>query len=201
MPCGQNSLARSAPSDCPSFCRSPTRCREQRKATCDATSSGSISTNQVDLIEPLITSPEEWRLVDRLVVARKNLYGAPAVTAALISHPAVRDAAVLAYPDRLTGTGLYAFVEAADATADAVKEDKLASYLAEAVGRDNAPNFIQVVPSLPRNAAGHVRTDILQLVATNQVDNIDPLITSDAERATVTSILNARHNMRDRFVL
>jgi hypothetical protein len=160
-----------------------------------------ISTNQVDLIEPLITSPEEWRIVDRIVVARKNLYGAPAVAAALISHPAVRDAAVLAYPDRLTGTGLYAFVEAADATADAVKEDKLASYVAEAVGRDNAPNFIQVVPSLPRNAAGHVRTDILQLVATNQVDSIDALITSDAERATVASILNARHNMRDRFVL
>ncbi len=160
-----------------------------------------ISTNQVDLIEPMITSPEEWRLVDRLVVARKNLYGAPAVTAALISHPAVRDAAVLAYPDRLTGTGLYAFVEAADATAETVKEDKLASYVAEAVGRENAPNFIQVVPLLPRNAAGHVRTDILQLVATNQVDSIEPLITSDAERATVARILNARYNMRDRFVL
>ena len=57
------------------------------------------------------------------------------------------------------------------------------------------------MPALPRNAAGHVRTDILQLVATNQVDSIEPLITSDAERATVERILNARHNMRDRFVL
>jgi len=46
-----------------------------------------------------------------------------------------------------------------------------------------------------------VRTDILQLVATNQVDSIDALITSDAERVTVERILNARHNMRDRFVL
>jgi hypothetical protein len=57
------------------------------------------------------------------------------------------------------------------------------------------------VPALPRNAAGSVRTNILQLIATNQVDSIDPLITSEAERATVERILNARHNMRDRFVL
>jgi len=156
-----------------------------------------ISTNQVDLIEPLIASKDESRLVDRLVASRKNLYGAPAIAAALISHPDVRDAAVLAYPDRLTGTGLYAFVEARET----IGEDKLAAYVAGAIGRDNAPTFIQVVSALPRNTAGHVRTDILQLVATNQVDSIDPLITSDAERATVERILNARHNMRDRFVL
>jgi hypothetical protein len=167
-----------------------------------------ISTNQVDLIEPLMTSKDEARLVDRLVASRKNLYGAPAIAAALISHPDVRDAAVLAYPDRLTGTGLYAFVEAREAASEdkqgghrRLEEEKLLAYVAGAVGRDNAPTFIQVVPALPRNSAGNVRTDILQLVATNQVDSIDPLITSDAERATVEGILNARHNMRDRFVL
>jgi hypothetical protein len=172
-----------------------------------------ISTNQVDLIEPLIASNEEWQVTDRLVASRKNLYGAPAIAAALISHPDVRDAAVLAYPDRLTGTGLYAFVEAAPAAgeeatgskrsndAKPLDEAKLMAHVAAAVGRDNAPKYIQVVTALPRNAAGHVRTDILQLVATNQVDSIDALISSDAERATVERILNARHNMRDRFVL
>jgi acyl-coenzyme A synthetase/AMP-(fatty) acid ligase len=162
-----------------------------------------ISTNQVDLIEPLIASQEEWRLTDRLVAARKNLYGAPAIAAALRAHPNVRDAAVLAYPDRLTGTGLYAFVEVGEAAGGAreVSEQDLAVYVASEVGRENAPKYIQVVSTLPRNPAGHVRTDILQLVATNQVDSIDPLITSEAERATVERILNARHNMRDRFVL
>jgi hypothetical protein len=54
---------------------------------------------------------------------------------------------------------------------------------------------------MPRNASGRLRTDILQLVATNQVDDIDPLITSDSERGIVNDILNARRNMRDRFVL
>jgi hypothetical protein len=175
-----------------------------------------ISTDQVDLIEPM-ASKDEQHCVNALVAARKNRYGAPAIAAALIAHPGVRDAAVLAYPDRLTGTGLYAFVEAAngggpgwggdtrsredDRIDDAELLSQLTRHLATAVGRDNAPRFIQVVSALPRNPAGHVRTDILQLVAINQVDGIDALITSDAERATVERILNARHNMRDRFVL
>jgi hypothetical protein len=158
-----------------------------------------ISTNQVDLIEPLIASEDERRITGRLVAERKNLYGAPAIATALAAHPGVRDVAVLAYPDRLTGTGLYAFVEAGGNKG--LSEERLASRVADTIGRDNAPNYIQVVLALPRDGAGQVRTDILQLIAINQVENIDTLITSDAERAIVEPILNARHNMRDRFVL
>jgi hypothetical protein len=156
-----------------------------------------ISTNQVDLIEPLLTSRQEGELVAHIVGARKNLFGAPAVAAALKAHPDVRDAAVLVYPDRIAGTALYAFVE----TKGAVTEEQLRDRVIAAVGKDNAPQFIQIVAMLPRNANGRLRTDILQLVATNQVDDIDPLITSDAERRVVVEILNARRNMRDRFVL
>jgi hypothetical protein len=156
-----------------------------------------ISTNQVDLIEPLLTSPPEGNLVAHIVGERKNLFGAPAVAAALKSHPDVRDAAVLVYPDRIAGTALYAFVE----TKGAVTEEQLRDRVAAAVGKDNAPQFIQIVATLPRNANGRLRTDILQLVATNQVDDIDPLIASDSERRIVNDILNARRNMRDRFVL
>jgi AMP-binding enzyme len=158
-----------------------------------------ISTNQVDLIEPLIASADERRATDRLVAERKNLYGAPAIATALAAHPGVRDVAVLAYPDRLTGTGLYAFVETGGG--QDLSEDRLAAHVADKIGRDNAPNYIQVVRALPRNGSSQVRTDILQLIAINQVENIDALISSDAERAIVEPILNARHNMRDRFVL
>ncbi len=156
-----------------------------------------ISTNQVDLIDPLLTSPQEAELVARIVGQRKNLFGAPAIIAALKSHPDVREASVLVFPDRVARTALYAFVEAAGPVTEAQLHDRVAA----AVGKDNAPQFIQVVPTLTRNASGRLRTDILQLVATNQVDSIDPLITSDAERRIVDEILSARRNMRDRFVL
>jgi hypothetical protein len=164
-----------------------------------------ISTNQVDLMEPLIVSADERRLAGHIAAARKNLYGAPAVAAALRAHRGVSDAVVLAYPDRLTGTSLYAFVEAvAGASAPdrpAPGEAELAAHVAATVGRDKAPKYIQVVAALPRTISGAARTDILQLVATNQVDGIEPLIASDAERAIVETILNGRHNMRDRFSL
>ena len=61
------------------------------------------------------------------------------------------------------------------------------------------PEHIQVVQALPRDAAGKPRTEILQLVAMNQLDLIEPMMTSDADRAFLKSILESRKNLRDRF--
>jgi acyl-coenzyme A synthetase/AMP-(fatty) acid ligase len=105
----------------------------------------------------------------------------------------VRDAAVVAFPDRRIGTGLYAFVEAPGAS-----ERALSDYVASDLGADKAPEKLQVVDALPRNAAGSVRSEILELVAMNQVDLIDPLIASEGERATVARIVADRRNLRDR---
>src|SRR5258707_1228563 len=92
------------------------------------------------------------------------------------------------------GVGLYAFVEA-DRTA---LEAQLRSDLAAANG-PKPPEHIQVVQALPRDAAGKLRTEILQLVAMNQLDLIEPLMTSETDRAFVKSILESRKNLRDRF--
>ena len=61
------------------------------------------------------------------------------------------------------------------------------------------PEHIQVVHALPRDAAGKPRTEILQLVAMNQLDLIEPLITSEVDRAFLKDILESRKNLRDRF--
>ena len=110
------------------------------------------------------------------------------IAAALKRHPRVRDAVVLAFPDRLSGTGLYAFVEA-NAT-----EDELLKFLGEA-----KPEHLQVVQNLPRNKQGEIRSEILELVAMNQLDLIDTLIGTEAERAIVSRIVSGRRNLRDRF--
>jgi predicted Ser/Thr protein kinase len=116
---------------------------------------------------------------------------APVLTARIKAHPAVRDAAIVAFPDRRTGTGLYAFVEGqADETA-------LLDYLSGVAVKP--PERLQVVDSLPRDQAGHVRTDILQLVAMNQIDLIDSLLGSAAEKELVDRIVSGRQNLRDRF--
>ncbi len=56
-----------------------------------------------------------------------------------------------------------------------------------------------MVHALPRDDAGKPRIEILQLVAMNQVDLIEPLITSDADREFLRDILEQRKNLRDRF--
>ena len=119
---------------------------------------------------------------------------APVLSAHLKQHPQVRDAAIVAFPDRRTGTGLYAFVEAPE-TQDAVLHD----HLAKAPGGVKAPEQLQVVAQLPRTASGEIRTDILQLVAMNQIDLIDPLIGDDGEKKLVAHIIAGRRNLRDRF--
>jgi hypothetical protein len=113
---------------------------------------------------------------------------APAIAARLRSHPQVRDLAIVPYPDRRAGTGLYAFVETN------VGERDLLDYLGA-----TTPEHLQTVDALPRNAQGDVRGEILELVAMNQLDLIDPLIKSDAERAIVGRIVSERRNLRDRF--
>jgi AMP-binding enzyme len=118
---------------------------------------------------------------------------APVLTERLKTHPQVRDAAIVAFQDRRTGTGLYAFVETNQINADA-----LAEHLSAATG-PKAPERLQAVEQLPRNGSGEIRFDILQLIATNQLDLIDPLIAGEAEQQVVSQIIAGRQNLRDRF--
>ena len=113
---------------------------------------------------------------------------APALTARLRTHPKVRDATIVAFPDRRSGTGLYAFVEGS------ASDSELREYL----GR-GGPEYLQVVDALPRNAGGQVRSEILELVAMNQLDLIGQLVKSEDERELVGRIVAARRNLRDRF--
>ncbi len=131
--------------------------------------------------------------VDREGGGPRLVHDAPIIVAALKASAHVRDAAVVAYPDRRAGTGLYAFVEMPQSGSER-------ELLAAVAARDiDAPERLQIVPALPRTAAGAVRLEILQLVAMNQVDLIDQLIASAAERALVADIVAGRQNLRDRF--
>ena len=51
------------------------------------------------------------------------------------------------------------------------------------------PEHIQVVQALPRDASGKPRTEILQLVAMNQLDLIEPLMTNETDRGFSKDIL------------
>ena len=98
---------------------------------------------------------------------------------------------------RRSGVGLYAFVETDQPRRDAL-EAQLSSTLA-AAGAPKPPEHIQVVAKLRRDSMGHVRNEVLQLIAMNQIDLIEPLMTSPADREFFRDLLESRKNLRDRF--
>jgi len=135
-----------------------------------------------------------FNFTDREGGGRRLVNDAPVLIELIRKNPDVRDTAIVAFADRRTGVGLYAFVEADEVAL----EKQLRGELSAAKGV-KPPEHIQVVHALPRDAAGKPRTEILQLVAMNQVDLIEPLIKNEVDRAFLKDILESRKNLRDRF--
>src|ERR1700710_105287 len=119
-----------------------------------------------------------FNFTDREGGGRRLVNDAPVLAGLILKNPAVRDTAIVAFADRRTGVGLYAFVEA-DQTA---LEAQLRNELTVANG-PKPPEHIQVVQALPRDASGKPRIEVLQLVATNQLDLVEPMMKSAADRA------------------
>ncbi len=135
-----------------------------------------------------------FNFTDREGGGRRLVNDAPVLLNLIRKNPDVRDAAIVAFADRRSGVGLYAFVEAENTALEA----RLQADLAAATG-PKPPEHIQVVQALPRDGAGRIRTELLQLVAMNQLDLIEPMMTSDTDRAFLSGILESRKNLRDRF--
>jgi predicted Ser/Thr protein kinase len=132
-----------------------------------------------------------FNFTDREGGGRRLVNDAPVLVREIKKNPAVRD---VAFADRRAGVGLYAFVEADRTTLEIELKNELA-----AAGGPKAPEHIQIVKALPRDASGNPRIEILQLVATNQLDLIDAMVTSEPDRAFLQTILESRKNLRDRF--
>ena len=135
-----------------------------------------------------------FNFTDREGGGRRLVNDAPVLMDLIRKNPAVRDTAIVAFADRRTGVGLYAFVEADRTALEAQLRDELA-----AAKGPKPPEHIQVVQALPRDSVGKPRTEILQLVAMNQLDLIEPMMTSETDRAFMKDILESRKNLRDRF--
>ncbi|HUR76898.1 MAG TPA: AMP-binding protein [Acidimicrobiales bacterium] len=83
--------------------------------------------------------------------------GAGEVEDALLTHPAVREAAVVGIPDDDLGQRIVAFV-----VGDRVSEADLAAHVATVLSVHKRPREVRFLDALPRNAMGKVRkTDLL----------------------------------------
>jgi malonyl-CoA/methylmalonyl-CoA synthetase len=105
-----------------------------------------------------VTDLGEVRIVGRratdLIKTAGYKVGAGEVEAALLEHPAVREAAVIGVEDDDLGERIVAFVVAAPGRAP--RPDELTDHVASLLAPHKRPRTVRVVEALPRNAMGKV---------------------------------------------
>lgn len=104
--------------------------------------------------------------VDDVISVAGHRIGAAEVEAALISHPAVSEAAVVPIPDEIKGEAIYTFVTLKDGfeeSEDLKKE--LITRVRNEVGPIATPKIVQITDSLPKTRSGKIVRRILRKIA------------------------------------
>lgn len=110
------------------------------------------------------------RVDDVLNVAGHRL-GTAEIESALVSHPAVAEAAVVGQPHPIKGEGIYAFVVLkAGHTPSQALEVELREVVGQQIGPISRPDGIQFVPDLPKTRSGKIMRRILRKLVRGETD-------------------------------
>ncbi|HEX8495228.1 MAG TPA: acetate--CoA ligase [Pyrinomonadaceae bacterium] len=106
--------------------------------------------------------------VDDVINVSGHRLGTAEVESALVSHEAVAEAAVVARPDEIKGSGIVAFVtlEGTHKTSDALKEE-LRRHVAREIGALARPDEIRFTDQLPKTRSGKIMRRLLREIATS----------------------------------
>ena len=107
--------------------------------------------------------------VDDVVNVSGHRLGTMEVESALVSHPAVAEAAVVGRPDELKGQGIVAFVtlEKGFEATDKLREE-LRKHVAAEIGAIARPDEVRFADALPKTRSGKIMRRFLRSVATGQ---------------------------------
>jgi acetyl-CoA synthetase len=105
--------------------------------------------------------------VDDVINVSGHRLGTAEVESALVSHEAVAEAAVVARPDELKGSGIVAFVtlEGTHKATDTLKEE-LRKHVAKEIGALARPDEIRFSDQLPKTRSGKIMRRLLREIAT-----------------------------------
>ena len=129
------------------------------------------------------------RIDDVLNVSGHRL-GTAEIESALVSHPAVSEAAVVGYPHDIKGQGVWAYVTLkADQEPSGDLRKALVSHVRAEIGPIASPDVIQWAPGLPKTRSGKIMRRILRKIAENETGALgdistlaDPSVVDDLVR-------------------
>jgi acetyl-CoA synthetase len=106
--------------------------------------------------------------VDDVINVSGHRLGTMEVESALVSHEAVAEAAVVARPDELKGSGIVAFVtlEGERKATDELKEE-LRRHVTKEIGALARPDEIRFTDALPKTRSGKIMRRLLREIATS----------------------------------
>jgi acetyl-CoA synthetase len=106
--------------------------------------------------------------VDDVINVSGHRLGTAEIESALVSHEAVAEAAVVARPDELKGSGIVAFVtlEGTHKATDALKEE-LRKHVTKEIGALARPDEIRFSDQLPKTRSGKIMRRLLREIATS----------------------------------
>jgi len=105
--------------------------------------------------------------VDDVIKVSGHRLGTAEIESALVSHRSVAEAAVVGFPDDITGEAIAAFVTVkAGFTADAALAEELTRHVISAVGSIARPKTIRFTDALPKTRSGKIMRRLLRELAT-----------------------------------
>jgi acetyl-CoA synthetase len=111
--------------------------------------------------------------IDDVVNVSGHRIGTAEVESALVSHPAVAEAAVVGFPHEIKGQGLYAYVtlKTGFEKSDDLKK-QLNAHVAKEIGPIARPDKIQWADGLPKTRSGKIMRRILRKIAEGDVSSL-----------------------------
>ncbi|MEB3170644.1 MAG: acetate--CoA ligase [Synechococcaceae cyanobacterium] len=107
--------------------------------------------------------------VDDVINVSGHRLGTMEIESALVSHPAVAEAAVVGRPDELKGEGIVAFVTLeAGRHGDAALEAELRQHVGHEIGPIARPDVIRFSDALPKTRSGKIMRRILRALAAGE---------------------------------
>jgi acetyl-CoA synthetase len=128
--------------------------------------------------------------MDDVINVSGHRLGTAEVESALVSHPAVAEAAVVGFPHDIKGQGIYAYVTLnAGVREDGTLRDELIAHVRKEIGPIATPDVIHWAPGLPKTRSGKIMRRILRKVAEGEAHAIgdtttlaDPSVVDDLIR-------------------
>jgi acetyl-CoA synthetase len=125
--------------------------------------------------------------VDDVINVSGHRMGTAEVESALVAHEAVAEAAVVGYPHKIKGQGIYAYVTlmAGQDYTDELRRE-LSNWVRKEIGPIAKPDVIQWAPGLPKTRSGKIMRRILRKIAENDYGSLgdtstlaDPSVVED----------------------